>query len=50
MGNNKKVFKDGEANEWFRRNQKSLESKQNDKVIDMLTDWLQLFLLSKTMP
>ena len=43
MEKNKKLFEDGEANKWFRRNQKILESKQTDKVIDMLTDWLEPF-------
>ena len=43
MGKNKKLFEEGEANEMFRRNLKSLESKSNDKVIDMLIDWLEPF-------
>ena len=43
MEKNKKYFEDGEADEWFRRNQKGLESKPTDKVIDMLTDWLEPF-------
>ena len=34
MEKNKKYFEDGEANEWFRRNQKGLESKQIDKDIN----------------
>ena len=38
MEKNKKYFEGGEADEWFRRNQKGLESKPTDKVIDMLTD------------
>ncbi len=43
MEKNKKFFEDGEADEWFRRNLKSLESKPNDAVIDMLIDWLEPF-------
>ena len=43
MEKNRKYFKDGEADEWFRRNKKVLESEQTNKVIDMLTDWMQPF-------
>lgn len=39
---NKNTFESGEANEWFRRNIKSLESKQTD-VINMLAEWLNPF-------
>jgi len=43
MGKNKEFFESGEANEWFRRNKKSLESKQTDAIINLLTDWLKPF-------
>ena len=40
---NKEFFKKGEANEWFKRNIELLESRGNNKTIDMLTDWLKPF-------
>ena len=43
MEKNKKYFEEGEANEWFRRNKKDLESEQANKAIDVLVDWLTPF-------
>lgn len=43
MDKNREFFKDGEANEWFRRNQKALESEQIMEDIELLTDWLKPF-------
>lgn len=40
---NKEFFKKGEANEWFKRNIELLESRGNNKIIDILTDWLKPF-------
>jgi len=40
---NKLFFKDGEANEWFRRNKKALEEAEVDKPITLLCDWLEPF-------
>jgi SAM-dependent methyltransferase len=42
MGN-KKIFELGEANEWFRRNQASLEENKTDEAISLLCEWLQPF-------
>lgn len=40
---NKRLFKDGEANEWFRRNQELLEKRQINKPMSLLCDWLEPF-------
>ncbi len=40
---NKNFFKNGEADEWFKRNQKALESNQTDKEYDLLIEWMKPF-------
>jgi SAM-dependent methyltransferase len=40
---NKKFFKKGEADEWFLRNKKGLEQKQNNEDISLLCGWLEPF-------
>ena len=42
MGN-KNIFEQGEANEWFRRNQAVLEQNSTDEAISLLCEWLQPF-------
>ena len=43
MESNKKKFKDGEANQWFKRNRKTRESSGGEVVITLLTEWLNPF-------
>jgi SAM-dependent methyltransferase len=43
LGKNKDFFKDGEANQWFTRNLKTLELKDTDEIITLLTEWLYPF-------
>lgn len=43
MSENRDFFKDGEADEWFKRNQKAMEAKGFDEPITLLTDWLYPF-------
>jgi hypothetical protein len=42
MGN-KNIFEQGEANQWFRRNQAVLEKNSTDEAISLLCEWLQPF-------
>ena len=43
MQNNKGFFKDGEANQWFKRNRKTLELSGTEEIITLLTAWLHPF-------
>ena len=40
---NKKLFKEGEANQWFRRNKENLEARAVDPHTSLLIDWLKPF-------
>ena len=41
---NKNIFEQGEANQWFRRNQAVLEKNSTDEAISLLCEWLQPFI------
>jgi SAM-dependent methyltransferase len=43
MEKNRQSFKDGEADKWFKRNQKNLEANQSSEFVELLTNWLQPF-------
>lgn len=43
MEKNKDFFKNGEADAWFRRNIKSLETNGDEEFIKLLIDWLTPF-------
>jgi SAM-dependent methyltransferase len=43
LGENRNFFKDGEANQWFTRNLKTLELKDTAEIITLLTEWLYPF-------
>ena len=42
MEKNKSFFENGEADEWFKRNLKSLNKKKNCEI-ELLVDWLKPF-------
>ncbi|MAJ13380.1 MAG: hypothetical protein CMN44_00195 [SAR116 cluster bacterium] len=43
MQKNKKLFKEIEANQWFKRNIDAIENKDNNQVISLLINWLKPF-------
>ena len=43
MTKNKNLFNEKDANNWFRRNIKNLESMGSDPIIEMLINWLEPF-------
>ena len=43
MEKNRKLFKEGEANEWFKRNKDSFENNKKDQVVSLLKKWLKPF-------
>lgn len=43
MKNNKEYFKNGEADEWFKRNKKNLELNFKEDTVELLSDWLKPF-------